>query len=182
MKKIYVVVPLLCIVLLFGGCSNSKDTFDEAAFKADTNTLKQLYFPEEYQVKNIKGEVSSFGLNIAPADEMGDWVVDWVANISEGEGFQYFVYSDPDSWDVYLCYPQNRTKLPLLSNDDVQVDFPDNTLKVYIAESLNPTAASDYVGDWVLHFSAYPRGVWPSAVELYWNGVEISCDAVSFEA
>ena len=173
MKKKLVVAMILFVALVLPACSDAtQDTSNEAA----------SYFAEEQQVKNeTDGEISAFGLNIAPADTMGDWVVDWLANVSIGDGFQYFVYSDPDSWDVYLYYPNNHAKIPLLTNDDVAVDFSDGSLKVYVTESIEETAADD-TKDWILHFAAYPRGAWPTSVELYWNTAEIPCDATTFNA
>lgn len=171
-KKKLLVAMILFGVLFLSACSGTTQ---------DTRNKAASYFAEEHQVKNYTdGEISAFGLNIAPADMMGDWVVDWLSNVSTGDGFQYFVYSDPDSWDVYLYYPNNHAKIPLLSNDDVKVDFSDSSLKIYVTESVGETTTDD-TKDWILHFASYPRGAWPSSVELYWNTVEIPCDAISFK-
>lgn len=169
-KKLAVAVIVLGTVVL-PACSDTTP---------DAGRETVAYFAEEYQVKNhTDGGISEFGLSIAPADEMGDWVVDWLADVSAGDGFQYFVYSDPDSWDAYLCYPANHT-LPLLTNDDVTVEVIDGSLKVYVTESTEGTAAAENTETWVLHFAANPRGVWPTGVELYWNQAAIPCDAAKY--
>lgn len=173
MKRRLVVAILLVSTLFLSACS-----FNPKGKRNDEDP----YFPEAYQVDAINGEVSSFGLNIAPADEMDDWVVDWMDQISTGDGFQYFVYSDPDSWDVYLCYPNNRMKVSMLTNDNIQVEFSGDTLKVYITENFDNIVPSDDAQDWVLHFVAHPFGTWPSRVELYWDDIEIPCDATKFDA
>ncbi|MGM9635043.1 MAG: hypothetical protein ACI3YE_02695 [Candidatus Avispirillum sp.] len=172
MKKKLVAAVILLGTFFLSACS---DITPDMGKKADT------YFPEAYQVKNYTdGEVSAFGLNIAPAEEMGDWVVDWLTDVHAGDGYQYFVYSDPDSWDVYLYYPNNHS-IPLLTNDDVAVNFSDGTLKIYVTENIEDTEFTGNAENWILHFAANPRGVWPTGVELYWNNVKILCDAVEYD-
>ena len=172
MKKVLVVAMILLGILFLSACTDTVSRTDK-----ETNT----YFNEEYQVKNHSdGGISTFGLNIAPADEMGDWVIDWLADVSAGDGFQYFVYSDPDSWDVYLYYPNSHI-IHLLTNDDVAVDFTDSALKVYVTESIEDTMSTEHTEHWILHFAATPRGVWSNRVDLYWNDVEIPCDAAKYD-
>lgn len=121
-RMITVLLLVFCIVLC-PACSRS-------TYKGDP---RKPYFPEEYQVKEHgSGKASAFGLNIAPAGEMGDWAVDWVSDMTEGEGFQYLLYADPDSWDAYLYYPQKQAKIRVLTNDDVAVAYLDGILCVYV--------------------------------------------------
>lgn len=179
--------PVLLGILLFSACSGSG------------NPIRGQYFPEEYQVKNhTDGKNSAFGLNIAPAEEMGDWVADWLSGVTAGDGFQYFVYADPDSWDVYLYYPEKQAEIAALTNDDVSVEYAGGTLSVYVTACREEDGAADgsLTEDgakegglaengaaegglaengkvWILHFAAYPLGAWPSEIRLYWNGCEI---------
>lgn len=138
------------------------------------------HFPEEYQVKNQTDQtVSSFGLNIAPAGEMGDWVVDWLSDVTEKEGFQYFIYADPDSWDVYLYYPIKQAEIQMLKNDDIAVEYSDHILHVYVT-SPHPEENSVHEEEkWILHFMAPTVGAWPANIRLYWDGSEILCDSAA---
>lgn len=161
MRQIFFVTLIWMSMLILSACS-----------------AREPYFSEEYQVKNhADGEISTFGLNIAPATQMGEWVVDWIADVSEGDGFQYFIYSDPDSWDVYLYYPKMQRQISELTNSDIDVECSDGTLKVYVTENTEENTLTDDAQEWMVHFAAQPRGTWPSRVELYWNDVEVPCDA-----
>lgn len=152
-----VAAAFVCSALLLSACS------------------KKPYFPEEYQVKNYTdGEISAFGLNIAPADEMGDWVVEWLADVNDGDGFQYFIYADPDSWDVYLYDSEKQADIQRLTNDDVAVEYADSTLNVYVTAGEETSIEAEEEEKWILHFTAQPFGAWPSKIKLYWNGYEIS--------
>ncbi len=173
-KRYAFAIHIIICSLVFSACSkharNSRDVGGQ-------------YFAEENQVKNYAdGEISPFGLNIAPADEMGDWVIEWLSSVTVGEGFQYYIYSDPDSWDVYLYYPKEQANIRKLTNEDVAVDYSDNVLKVYIDPVNTGSGNTENEQIWLLHFAAYPFGAWPSEVELYWDGREVLCeDAVVSE-
>lgn len=152
---------------------------------------KNTSFPEEYQVKNqTNGKISTFGLNIATADEMGDRVVGWVSGLTDKEGFQYLICSDPDSWDGYLFYPKKQPETQMLTNDQVAVEYVEHTLNVYVTtpcqESTVPShknisaeeqKSAEPPKKWILHFAAPTFGAWPSDIRLYWNGSEVSCDS-----
>ncbi len=117
-----ILLPLL-IVTICPACSRG-------TYKGDP---RKPYFLEEYQVKTYPGgKASAFGLNIAPAEEMGDWAADWVAGVTDGKGFAYLIYADPDSWDAYLYYPQAQAEIRTLINDDVAVNYIGGTLCVYV--------------------------------------------------
>ena len=170
MRRVIAVIMLLLSTLLFSACSGGIH---------NPGNSREQYFPEEYQVKNrADGEISAFGLNIAPADEMGDWVVDWVSSVTVGKGVQYFIYSDPDSWDVYLYYQEKQAEIQTLTNDDVAVEYSDGTLSVYVTANPADDILADEKEKWILHFAAKPFGAWPSEIKLYWNDSEVLCDAV----
>jgi len=164
---------LISGTLFLSACSeNTSDLFFSG---------KQV-FPEEYQVKNhTDGEISAFGLNIAPADEMGDQVTDWVSDAADGEGFQYFIYSDPDSWDVYLYYPKGQAETKMLTNDDVAVEYSDSTLSVYVTPCRQENISAEGNEKWILHLIAPTFGTWPSAIKLYWDGDELLCDSAKLK-
>lgn len=170
MRRVITVTMLMLSILFFSACSGSRHSLGNS---------REQYFPEEYQVKNhADGKISAFGLNIASADEMDDWVVDWVSGVTAGKGFQYFIYSDPDSWDVYLYYPEKQAETQMLTNDDVTVEYLDGTLSVYVTTCREENISTDGEEKWILHLAAKPYGTWPSEVVLYWNDCEILCDAM----
>ena len=166
-KTIAIPLIILCTLLLLA-CSHLP------------GSLQKPYFTEEYQVKNqTDGKISTFGLNIAPADEMGGRVVDWVSDVTEKEGFQHFIYSDPDSWDVYLYYPKNQAETQMLTNEDVAVEYSDHILHVYVTSPQLENVSAGEDKKWILHFAAPAFGAWPSEIRLYWDGSEIICDSTT---
>jgi len=168
LKKCVLSLQIIVCSLLFSACSGSLYSPGNSG---------EYYFPEENQVKNyVDGKISTFGLNIAPANEMGDWVIKWLSNVTDGDGFQYYIYADPDSWDVYLYYPKEQANIEKLTNDDVAVECSEGVLRVYITPTDAGSSSAEGEEIWMLHFAAYPFGAWPSEVELYWDGHEVARD------
>lgn len=172
--KIVLVTVLMFSILFLSACTRSAQ---------NAGDLRRQDYSEEYQVKNYAdGEVGAFGLNIATADDMGDWVVDWVSGVTDGKGFQYFIYSDPDSWDAYLYYPEGQAEMQMLTNADVAVEYVDGTLSVYVTARHKEGVLADGEGKWILHFMAPTFGAWPSEIKLYWNEREVSCNFSNIES
>ena len=113
------------------------------------------------------GPAEDFAVNIAPAEAMGTWVTDWLEGLESGEGFQYFIYSDPDSWDLYLWYPEKQAEIQALSPEDVRLEVRDSVLQVYVT----PGGAAEPAGEepWVIHIAAPFLGAWPTGAALYWG-------------
>ena len=142
------VIMMLFSVLFLSACLGRESNSGKAG---------EPYYPEEYQVKNYAdGETSVFGLNIAPADEMGDWALEWASGAADGQGFQYFIYADPDSWDVYLYYPGKQAEIQMLANDDVAVDYSESVLTVYVTSNHAEAVSAEGEREWLLHFTAPP--------------------------
>ena len=112
-----------------------------------------------------------FTVNIAPADTMGEWVTDWLEGLEPGSGFQYFVYTDPDSWDVYLYYPDRQTEIQALTAADLRLEVQDSVLCFYATSPALAETAADEV--WIIHAAAPLLGTWPTEVALYW---EVPCE------
>ena len=116
-------------------------------------------------------EAAGYRVNVAPADTMGEWVTAWLEELEPGDGFQSFVYSDPDFWDVYLYYPEEQAAVQTLTEEDVRLEIRDSLLYVYASpgEPADPPAEEP----WVIHIAAPFRGPWPTGAVLYW---EVPCD------
>ena len=137
-------------------------------------------FPDDYLVRDRKtGKTSSeFGLYISQPNVMGSWVKTWLGMVNRYDGFQYYIYSDTDSWDVYLFYPDRSGDIAKLKNSDVTVELEEETgtLMAYVEYSGTHTELQEGEADWLLHFVANPKGKWPHYVRLFWNGEEVVCD------
>lgn len=177
MRHILTAAVLLLILTCFSSCFSGAHS---------SSRLREPDFPKEYQVKNhTDGEISAFGLNIATADEMGEWVSDWTDQVIPGEGFQYYIYADPDSWDVYLYYPKKQGEIQLLSNENVSVEYSDHTLHVYVtfdSQKAIPQDLGSTEETWILHLWALPFGAWPSEIQLYYNDSEIILDGTAISS
>lgn len=137
-------------------------------------------FPDDYLVcDHSTGKTSSeFGLYISQPNVMGSWVRTWLGTVNHYDGFQYYIYSDTDSWDVYLYFPDRSGDIAKLKNSDVTVELDEETgtLMAYVEYTGEPTPLPEGEDDWLLHFVANPKGKWPHYVRLFWNGEEIVCD------
>lgn len=142
--------------------------------------------PEQYQVMEEEtGAASSYMLNITDRDAIGLAAVDtWLAGCDrEVEGFQWLVYTDPDSWDAFFYLPKLQAQVGDLTNRDVTISVLEEdsgrVLCVYLHTRLDMTQEKT-AEEQLLHFVAPARGVWPNDARVYLDGKELSCDGISY--
>lgn len=141
--------------------------------------------PPQHQVLDEKtGAPSAYALNITNAEAIGlDAVDEWLEERTEGAGFQWLMYTDPDSWDAFIYIPEIQQRTGDLTNADVTIkvteDEPGRTLNVYL-HTENVTTHEKPPQEQVIHLAAPMRGAWPTAVCVYVDGVELPCDDMEF--
>ena len=143
--------------------------------------------PEQYQVMEEEtGTASPYMLNITDREAIGlDAVDTWLTGCApEGEGFQWLVYSDPDSWDAFFYLPKLQEQMGDLTNRDVTISVSKEdsgrVLCVYLYTSLGMTKEKT-AEEQLLHFVAPVRGVWPNDARVYLDGKELPCDGMSYD-
>ena len=120
-------------------------------------------------------DAAGYTVEAGPADSMGPWVTTWLEGREAGEGFQYFVYSDPDSWDIYLWCPGREAEVHALAPEDIRLEIRDSVLQVYLPP-VQPVETDEI---WLIHIAAPLLGPWPTGAALYW---EVPCDGSYYEA
>lgn len=120
------------------------------------------------------GKPSNYLLRISTPEEIGlEPVTVWFSELSDGQGFSYYIYSDPDSWDVFLAVPAHQSAVSTLQNSDVSITVENSVLRVYITSDMDAQESDE---SRLIHFVAPARGAWPASVELVWNGTTLPCD------
>lgn len=145
----------------------------------------EFSIPERYQVREEEtGAVSQYMLNITDGAAIGLAAVDsWLTECDPmGEGFQWLVYSDPDSWDGFFYLPRLRTLAGDLRNQDVTISLEEESsgrvLCIYLHTRQDMTREKT-AEEQLLHFAAPLRGVWPNKARVYLDGQELPCDGMT---
>jgi len=133
--------------------------------------------PAKYQVKNKEtGKTTDYYLNIVSIDEIGtERITEWFDKITNSDGFLYYVYSDPDSWETIIYLPNKQNLIANLNNGNITIDIVDSVLKVYYdAKNVKPDV-NNKNETLIIHLKAPPRGAWPATIEVYWNDEKVAC-------
>ena len=97
-------------------------------------------------------------------------ISEWLAACEPSGGYYHYIYSDPDSWDMFIYYPVKN------NSNEVYKSFKfcvvEKIVRVYVEsnEASFEEPPSEYI---LLRIQAHPRGVWPSGSALFINGREI---------
>lgn len=154
----YMAGILLCVqILLVAGCVN--------------NNKKQDETDRQYAViDKSTGKTSDYLLNITNCKKISlDIITEWVNGCEDTNGYHAYIYSDPDSWDLFIYMPTAQTTFGDIKNSNIRIEIIESTLKIYI--TTNSSITHDKKSDeLIIHFSAPTRGAWPSELNLYIDG------------
>jgi len=88
-------------------------------------------------------------------------IKNWLASCEPAEGYYQYIYSDPDSWDMFIYYsPVNGN----FSGSNFKFSVDGSVVKVYVTNDGLDNTSTDYI---LIRIQAPQRGVWPGASELY---------------
>ena len=139
--------------------------------------------PEQYQVLDEEnGKVSDYMLNITDTETIGlETVERWLKECdSTKTGFQWLMYTDPDSWDAFLYLPALQETVGDLTNADVTIHITveeQQILNVFLHTRKDMTHEKS-AEEQLLHLAAPMRGIWPDEVRVYVDGEELNCDGM----
>ena len=89
-----------------------------------------------------------------------DKIKDWIHSCNLNGKYHQYIYSDPDSWDMYLYYPteskMNYNKLKFYIND--------SCVNIYVESGDKLENTQKYV---LIRVQAPHRGAWPSSSKLF---------------
>ena len=156
MKNITAIIICLCLVPCMSGCTNSIED------KSKSNGLSVSEYSEmtdRYYEETSSGYKAAF----YEKDEIEiEKIENWLTSCSSGENYYQYIYSDPDSWDMFLYYSPIDSGIQY-SGFSFTVDG--STVKIYMSNDGTPNDANkDYL---LIRVQAPLRGAWPNSSELY---------------
>lgn len=162
MKNAIIIFLCLCLMLCVNGCKSS---------------VEDNYMPDELSVtkysettgKYYEETANGYKAALYGKDEIIVEKIDaWVDSCPSGEKYYQYIYSDPDSWDMFIYYFSANNELRY-SGFNFSVD--DSTVKINVTndDSVNTVKAS-YI---LIRVQAPLGGAWPTSSELYINGEKV---------
>ena len=123
-------------------------------------------------------EVTLSGYNAAfykKSEIDAERIVTWLDSCEPSEGYYQFIYSDPDSWDMFIYYSPEHG---LFSNDGFRffMDGSGSILHIFVTNN-----ESDETDDYMLiRIQAPLRGAWPNSSMLYLDSISIEMQDTSW--
>jgi len=160
-KRITWLMAAVAVLLIVGGCAK------EAPAPRGVNWSVSKHSDvtdRDYE------EVDGYRAAFYDVDEIAiDRIRKWIDSCETTGGYHHYIYSDPDSWDMFIYY---------LVSEEVQYSgfafyIADSTVNVYV-ETDDASPAAEYNQDYVLiRVQAPMRAAWPSSSRLFVDGNEI---------
>lgn len=176
LKRLGILMTILLIATLISSCSSlEKQSSDDGVPNAVTG--------EQYAViDKSTGGISQYLLNITNCEAISlDVISEWVETCEDVDGYYDYIYSDSDSWDIFLYVPHAQELFGDIQNSDIEIEIIDNVLKIYI-DTTNISRKEKKSDELIIHFLAPVRGSWPRASELYIDGSQIENLDTAFKA
>jgi hypothetical protein len=159
MKNAIIIFMCFCLMFCVNGCKSSVEEPDKLS------TTKY----SEATVKYYEETANGYKAALYGKDELvAEKIKAWVDSCPSGEKYYQYIYSDADSWDMFIYY--------FPANDELQYggfnfSVDDSTVKINVTndEPVNAVKA-DYI---LIRVQAPMRGSWPNSSELYINGEKI---------
>ena len=94
-------------------------------------------------------------------------IIDWLASCEQSEDYYQYIYSDPDSWDMFIFYapPINN-----FSNNQLRFFISGSTVNIFVENGYSADISADYM---LIRIQAPKRGAWPSSSTLHVDGNSI---------
>ncbi|MCL2544518.1 MAG: hypothetical protein FWE77_01220 [Clostridia bacterium] len=103
-------------------------------------------------------------------------ISDWLAAQEPSGQYVHYIYSDPDSWDLFVYYPLESTSERVY--DSFSFCVTEQTVKLYVKG--RPAAGEERPSAYILiRVQAPLRGAWPSRSELYVDSAPITLRPIS---
>ena len=162
MNKLIIIFMYLCLSLCVTGYkSSAEDNYTPD----DLSVTKYSEITSKYYEETSSGYKAAF---YKKAEIEIEEIKDWVDSCPSGENYYQYIYSDPDSWDMFIYYsPANDG----FKYSRVTFCVDDSTVKIYVTSIDSPyDVKTDYI---LIRVQAPIRGAWPNSSELYVNDEKI---------
>jgi len=108
------------------------------------------------------------------SDITAEKVASWLTACGKSEGYYQYIYSDPDSWDMFIYYSPDVGRI---SSNGFKFSVVDSVVKVYVTNDGSTGAHADFI---LIRIQAPLRGAWPSTSELYVDDRKIDMQGSDF--
>ena len=162
MVKKIVIILLLIVVTLISSCNKpheSIETRDNMSVSKFSDATNRFYEETPDGYKAAFYEKSEITIKK---------ILDWLESCEPSEMYYQYIYSDPDSWDMFICYLYEGGEI----YNSLMFRAENQVVKIYIThdKSLhNPEQNSPII----IRIQAPPRVLWPTSSELYVNDIKI---------
>lgn len=102
-------------------------------------------------------------------------IKNWVSACKDTNGYYEYIYSSPDSWDMFIYTPINSSD----GYTSFKFLVEDSTTKIYVKSEPKDTITQqqNYI---LIRIQAPPRGSWPNSSELFIDDKKIECQKAEF--
>ena len=174
MKRIITILLCLCLVFCLTGCKRTTES--QTVSKPAGEVLSVTKYSDatgKYYEETENGYKAAF----YKKNDLSDIkkLDDWVNSCEASDKYYEYVYSDPDSWDMYICY---NPEVKGFKNHNFKFSVVDQIVKIYMSSD-----GGTYIGDEdfiLIRVQAPYKGAWPVASELYLDGVKLDCSKKDF--
>lgn len=119
-------------------------------------------------------EENDYVISMHNKDEFEDsYVGEWINSCEGAKGYNEYIVSDPDSWEMMVYHPNINEELNYITYA-CDIKISDNIIQIFLEEE-NAIADEQVRKDLLLHIKAPKRGAWPKESELYLNNLEVKC-------
>lgn len=161
MKKSFMLLLCLLCVFAFLGCDKKPAKENMSISKYSNITGKN------YEETSDGYRAAFYSIEEIDVDKIKKWIDTCQSN---GKCYEY-IYSDPDSWDMFVYYPVED------NTDKIYKSFKfckvESTVKIYLENNIVSTEEkpSDYI---LIRVQAPMRGAWPNDLMLFADDQQIS--------
>ena len=151
MKKVTALLLSSFLILFLSGCQE-RPRISESMYSEITG----LHYQE---LDGFKATVVERGFITSPS------VLEWLDSIelsNNESGYYQYIYSDPDSWDMFLFVPNSEVESGrYVSTESMRFTIVDNIIKIYFdTTEVGPGASI------IVLVQAPMRGVWPNGSSI----------------
>ncbi|MCL1797979.1 MAG: hypothetical protein FWG24_06700 [Eggerthellaceae bacterium] len=163
MKRLIVLLVCFSLAVSLSGCRNIDDnnqTSDNLSTTKYNETTNKYYEETDNGYKATYYEKDE----ITPTA-----VAEWLSQCSSGEYYHEYIYTDPESWDLFIYYSPDKDEFNF---EDFKFSVTDSVVKIYATtNSSTQDAKKDYL---LIRIQAPQRGPWPSASKLFVDDISIT--------
>ena len=187
MKQLNILICNLIIISLCAGSlcactqktalqnetSNEQNSEQNGEQDIDWSVSKYSESTEKYFEETASGYKAAF----YDKDEIDVKTIEnWLSSCMPASGYYQCIYSDPDSWDMFIYYsPENSS---LIANG-FRFAVVDSVVKINVQNDSSAGAVTDYI---LIRVQAPLRGAWPNTSEFYIDGNRIEKQGDDFNA